>query len=108
MRDIQLRGGYTTDAALPNRLPRREQYQLDQISNRSLMAQAQVTARAEVLDTQGVARNALAARAAKADADLGAFLGTLPLHDVTDADFHAQLRQAARAGAIRDIYGFGA
>jgi hypothetical protein len=108
MSDIQLSRSYSTEAALSSTPPRRVQYQLDQISNRSLITQAQVSARAEVLDTQIVARNALAARAAKADADLGSFLAALPLHDVTDVDFHAQLQQAARAGAIRDVYGFGA
>jgi alkanesulfonate monooxygenase SsuD/methylene tetrahydromethanopterin reductase-like flavin-dependent oxidoreductase (luciferase family) len=52
------------------------------------------------------ARDAVAAAAGRADALLSGMLSALPIYDATDADFRAQLKQAARMGAINDVLGF--
>jgi hypothetical protein len=52
------------------------------------------------------ARNVVAATAAQADAILSGLLNALPLTDVTDVDFRAQLKQVTRAQVIADLYRF--
>lgn len=80
---------------------------LGQINGQTDVALAKIEAELEEKDARIQARNALAARTAIADERLGGILGALPIHDATDADFRANIRQAARAGAIADLYMFG-
>jgi hypothetical protein len=79
---------------------------LDQIEARSIVRQALVEAEAEHAAHVIKARNAVAAAAAQADAQLSGLLAALPIQDESDADFKRQLQQATRANVIADLYRF--
>lgn len=85
-------------------LIRRTHRQLDQAQAQGIVQQAYIQVAAETAAAVVQARNAVAAAAAQADAQLSGLLAALPIRDESDADFQRQLQQATRANVIADIY----
>lgn len=89
------------------RLARDTQDALERIEAKHFVNLNSVKAEAELVIAKIQARDDIAAHAAVADMALTGLLNGLPISDATDADFHQQLQQGARAGAIADLYRFG-
>ena len=87
-------------------LRRQTHRQLDYLHAQSTVQQAAISARAKHAAHVIQARNAIAAAAAKADAQLANILAALPVHDELDADFKRQLQAVTRANVVADLYGF--
>jgi hypothetical protein len=88
-------------------LIRRTHRQLDQAHAHGIVQQAHIQVAAETAAAVVQARNAVAAAAAQADAQLSGLLAALPIQDAQDADFRQTLKAATRANVIADIYRFG-
>jgi len=94
------------ESQLSWRVARSTQRALDVVQGRSEVALARIQTAADEAADMVHARNGLAVIAAQDDCVMSGIINALPVYDVSDADFRAQLKHATRAGVIGDILRF--